>query len=227
MAFWSEIVAEIHKQWAEVAPRRMFAGTQSNGLIHLRDVRDTDASLEGYALLKGLPKIAVDDELAVIMIAGKPFVVGPISRTSQTEITYDLPVVGEQGFNSPLLIGPVVSNTAVTASTTSTTLYSVNIQEASYVLPAGTWDVLGVAGGVFAHTNANGSVRVHLQVGNDAGTALIVATAADPGRSYVGIVNTAFNQTGTIDLRLEYRPNSVATAFAGGGWVYGLAFRKS
>jgi hypothetical protein len=227
MALWTDIAAEIQKQFAEVNPRRMFAGSKSNGKMTLRDIRDTVPGDELYATLEGMSKISLDDEVAVIFIGGKPIVLGALSRLTQAAITYDLPIIGEQGFNSPYLINPVVSNSAVTASTTSTSLYSINVQSAGIVLPTGTWDVLGVAGGLFAHTNVNGSVRVHLQVGSDAGTALTVATQADPGRSYVGLSNLATNQTGTIDIRLEYRPNSTLTAFAGGGWVYGLAFRKS
>lgn len=82
---------------------------------------------------------------------------------------------------NPYTVDPTIANSAVTGSTTSTTDYSVNVQNAAFALPAGTWDVYAWGAGLFAHSAANGIVRVHLQVGSDAGTALTVACAQDPG----------------------------------------------
>jgi len=131
--------------------------------------------------------------------------------------------------NSPVLPyiqSPAISNSAVTASTSSTSAYAVNVTT-SFTLPAGTWNVYAWGAGMFAHSSANGIVRVHLQVGSDAGTALTCACAADPGRTSVSVANLAAAQIGTITIALEYRPNASGTAYAGGGWIVAQAFRTA
>ena len=127
---------------------------------------------------------------------------------------------------SPYTQSPAVSNSAVTASTSDTAAYSVNVTM-SFTLPTGTWTVHAWAAGLFAHSSANGIVRVHLQVGSDAGTALTNACAADPGRTSVAVANAATGQTGTITIALEYRPNTTGTAYAGGGYIMAQAFRTA
>lgn len=128
---------------------------------------------------------------------------------------------------SPYYEPASISNSAVTASTASTADYSVNVQNTSFDLPTGTWDVIAWGDGLYAHSAANGIVRVHMQVGSDAGTALTAACQQDPGRTSIGITNYASGQTGTIEIRMEYRPNSTGTAYAGGGWLMAMAFRTS
>lgn len=121
---------------------------------------------------------------------------------------------------APTYLNPTVSDSAVTASNTSNTAYEVNVTQ-SVVLPTGTYTVYAEAGGCFAHSDVNGSVRIHLQVGSDAGTARIVACAQNTGRSELTIANRATGQSGTISVSLEYRPNSSGkTAYAGGGWIH-------
>ena len=124
------------------------------------------------------------------------------------------PIVG-----APTYLTPTVSDSAVDASNTDNTAYKVNVTQ-SVVLPTGTYTVYALAGGAFAHSDANGAVRIHLQVGDDAGTARIVACAQNTGRSELTIANRATGQSGTISVSLEYRPNSSGkTAYAGGGWI--------
>lgn len=124
------------------------------------------------------------------------------------------PIVG-----APTYLNPTVSDSAVDASNTDNTTYKVNVTQ-SVVLPTGTYTVYAQAGGCFAHSDANGSVRIHLQVGSDAGTARIVACAQNTGRSELTIANRATGQSGTISVSFEYRPNSSGkTAYAGGGWI--------
>lgn len=119
----------------------------------------------------------------------------------------------------PTYLAPTVSDSAVDASNTSNTAYAVNVTQ-SVVLPTGTYTVYAEAGGCFAHSDVNGSVRIHLQVGSDLGTARVVACAKNTGRSELTIANHATGQSGTISVSLEYRPNaSGKTAYAGGGWI--------
>lgn len=72
---------------------------------------------------------------------------------------------------SPYTQAPSIADSAVTASTSDTANYSVNVTM-SFTLPTGTWAVYAWAAGLFSHSSANGIVRVHLQVGDDLGTAL-------------------------------------------------------
>ena len=224
---FATIPTDVAAQIRAMAGRVMCAGSQSAGKIKLREVFEATAGDELYALLKGRPKISSDDLVAVIKLGGKNFVLGPIQNSPQTEITYDLPIVGEKGFNSPYSEEPVVSNSAVVASTSSISAYSVNVQNTSFDLPDGTWTVDAWGGGFYAHSSDNGAVRVHLQVGNDAGTALAIACRQDPGRTYIGLANRAVGQTGSIEIRQEYRPNVSGTAYAGGGWLMALGFRTA
>ena len=128
---------------------------------------------------------------------------------------------------SPYVEAPTVSNSATDASTSSTTDYSINVQNASFDLPTGTWTVIAWGDGLYAHSAAGGAVRVHLQVGADAGTAIVSACQQDPGRYSIGIANSATGQTGSIEIRMEYRPNASGTAYAGGGWLMAMAFRTA
>ena len=119
----------------------------------------------------------------------------------------------------PTYLNPTVSDSAVDASNTDNTTYKVNVTQ-SVVLPTGTYTVYAEAGGCFAHSDVNGSVRIHLQVGSDLGTARIVACAQNTGRTELTLANRATGQSGTISVSLEYRPNgSGKTAYAGGGWI--------
>ena len=127
---------------------------------------------------------------------------------------------------SPYTQAPSIADSAVTASTSDTANYSVNVTM-SFTLPAGTWAVYAWAAGLFSHSSANGIVRVHLQVGNDAGTALTSPCQANPGRTTIAVANHATGQTGTITIALEYRPNASGTAYAGGGYVMAQAFRTA
>ena len=127
---------------------------------------------------------------------------------------------------SPYTQAPSIADSAVTASTSDTANYSVNVTM-SFTLPAGTWAVYAWAAGLFSHSSDNGIVRVHLQVGNDAGTALTSPCRANPGRTTIAVANHATGQTGTITIALEYRPNASGTAYAGGGYVMAQAFRTA
>ena len=227
-ALWTQLQNEIRRQMALIGARAIPAGAASAGKRKLRlDPASTDETDELFAMLKGLPKIAAGDELAVIVLGGKNFILGSIQNSAQTEIVYDLPIVAEKGVNSPYTEDVTISNSAVTPSTASTTTYSVNIQNTSFDLPTGTWNVLAWGDGFYAHSAVNGVVRVHLQVGNDAGTALTMNCQQDPGRSSIGISNFATGQTGSIEIRMEYRPNASGTAYAGGGWLTAIAWRTA
>lgn len=127
---------------------------------------------------------------------------------------------------SPYTQAPSIADGAVTASTSDTANYSVNVTM-SFTLPTGTWAVYAWAAGLFAHSSANGIVRVHLQVGDDLGTALTSPCQAHPGRTTIAVANHATGQTGTITIALEYRPNASGTAYAGGGYVMAQAFRTA
>jgi hypothetical protein len=224
---WSQLQSEVRRQMATQAPRIMLAGAASGGLRKLRNVTEAVAGEELFAAIKGLPKISTDDELLVLIVGGKKVIVGPIQRTTPTAVTYDLPVIGEKGFNSPYSVPMTISNSAAVASTSSTGAYSVNVQNASVALPTGTWTVFAWGEGHYAHSAANGVVRVHMQVGSDAGTAITTACQQDPGRTSIGIANEATNQSGTISIGMEYRPNTTGTAYAGGGWLKAIAWRTS
>lgn len=226
-ALWMKVQDEALRQIAKFAPRIMLAGTASAGKRKLRDLTETTAGDELYARLKGTVKMAEDDPVAVIILGGKKFVLGPISNEDQTEITYDLPIVGEKGFNSPYTEPITIADSAVTASTTSTASYSVNVQNDSFDLPTGTWTVYAWGSGVYGHSVANGVVRVHMQVGSDAGTALRVACQQDPGRTSIAVANEATGQTGSIAIGMEYRCTTAGTAYAGGGWLMAIAWRTS
>ncbi len=127
---------------------------------------------------------------------------------------------------SPYSEGPTVSDSAVTSSNSSTSTYAVNVQT-SITLPGGTWDVYAWGGGLYYHSSANGVVRVHMQIGSDAGDALTSPCPSSSSRMYVGIANHATGQSGSIDVKQEYRPNASGTAYAGGGWLMVVAFRTS
>lgn len=227
-ALWSDVQNEIRRQMAKFAARSIPAGAASAGKRKLRiDPASTDDADELYALLKGLPKITAGDDLAVIVLGGKKFILGPIQNETQTAITYDLPIIGEKGFNSPYTEPMTIANSAVDPSTASTSVYSVNVQNTSFDLPAGTWTVFAWGEGLYAHSAANGAVRVHMQVGSDAGTALTTACQIDPGRTSIGIANEASGQSGSIEIRMEYRPNASGTAYAGGGWLKAIAWRTA
>lgn len=224
---WYQIQDEIRRQMNAQRPRIYYAGAASAGKRMLRDIRDVTAGAELCAQLKGNPKISVDDEVLTVNVGGKLFLIGAVQRTAQTEITYDLPIVGEKGFNSPASLPLTISNSAVDASTASTSVYAVNVQNTSVTLPTGTWTVFAWGDGHYAHSAANGIVRVHMQVGSDAGTAITTACQQDPGRTSIGIANEATNQSGTISIGMEYRPNTTGTAYAGGGWLKAIAWRTS
>lgn len=224
-ALWQDVQNEIRRQMANIAPRIMLAGSASAGKRKLRDLTEATAGDELYARLKGTVKMAEDDPVAVIILGGKKFLLGPISNEDQTEITYDLPIVGEKGFNSPFTEPMTIADGAVTGTNTSTSTYEVNIQNLSFDLPAGTWTVFAWGEGLYSHSVANGVVRVHMQVGSDAGTALTAPCQQAPGRTSVAIANEASSQSGSIQIRMEYRPNTTGTAYAGGGWLKAIAWR--
>jgi hypothetical protein len=226
-ALWMKVQDEALRQIAKFAPRIMLAGSASAGKRKLRDLTEATAGDELYARLKGTVKMAEDDPVAVIILGGKKFILGPISNEDQTEITYDLPIVGEKGFNSPFTEPMTIANAAVTGTNTSTSTYEVNIQNLSFDLPDGTWTVFAWGEGLYGHSVANGVVRVHMQVGSDAGTALTAACQLSPGRTSIAIANEATGQTGSIQIRMEYRCTTVGTATAGGGWLKAIAWRTS
>lgn len=207
-----------------VRPFRAVVTGQSNGMVQIKRLTDSgtgetvlNARVAGFDL-------ATDDEVLVIQIPDWPslgarssyVVLGPLQRATPTSYT----AAALKAPGVPTYLAPTVSDTAVTGSNTSNTAYEVNVTQ-SVVLPAtGTYTVYAEAGGCFAHSDANGSVRIHLQVGSDAGTARIVACAQTTGRSELTIANHATGQSGTITVALEYRPNSSGkTAYAGGGWI--------
>lgn len=206
-----------------VRPFRAVVTGQSNGMVQIKRLTDSgtgetvlNARVAGFDL-------ATDDEVLVIQIPDWPslgarssyVVLGPLQRATPTSYT----AAALKAPGVPTYLAPTVSDTPTTASNTSNSAYEVNVTQ-SVALPAGTYTVYAEAGGCFAHSDVNGSVRIHLQVGSDAGTARIVACAQNTGRSELTIANHATGQSGTISVSFEYRPNSSGkTAYAGGGWI--------
>lgn len=220
-----------------VRPFRAVVIGQADGMVQIRRLVASTGETALRARCVGFDLVTDDEVLCLPMADGIPVVVGKLQRAAPSglSLTPNLTLYGDlvaddvivKTLNSPFSEEPIVSNSAVGASTTSTSVYSINVQNTSFDLPTGTWTVHAWGGGLFAHSDDNGAVRVHLQVGNDAGTALVAACRQDPGRSYVGIGNAATNQSGSIEIRLEYRPNASGTAYAGGGWLMAIAYRTS
>lgn len=201
-----------------VRPFRAVVIGQANGMVQIRRIGDPGGGETALrARVAGFNLATNDEVLCVPVTDGIPVVVGKLQRSAPSGIPY---------LNSPWLREPIVNNSAVTGSTASTDDYATNVKD-TFTLPDGVWDVYAWGGGLYAHSSANGVVRCHLQIGDDAGTALTAACAQNTGRSYIGIANRASGQSGAIEVRQEYRPNSSGTAYAGGGWLMVLAVRTA
>ncbi len=215
-----------------VRPFRAVVTGTASGMVQLRRTYSASAETALRARCVGFDLATDDEVLCVPMADGLPVVVAQLQRATPTGyiLTPDLTLTGDliaASINSPYVEPVTIADSAVTSSTASTTVYSVNVQNASFDLPTGTWTVYAWGDGLYAHSVANGIVRVHMQVGSDAGTALTVACQQDPGRTSIAIANEATGQSGSIEIRMEYRPNTTGTAYAGGGWLMALALRTS
>lgn len=208
----------------DARPFRAIVTGQSGGMVQIRRLYATSGETALRARVVGFDLATNDEVLCVPMADGLPLVVGKIQRASAVSQGLS---AGLTSLNTPYTEDVTISNSAVTASTTDTANYSVNVQNLSFDLPTGTWNVYAWGGGLYAHSSDNGIVRVHLQVGSDAGTALTMACRQDTGRSYIGMANASIGETGSIEIRQEYRPNASGTAYAGGGWLMAVAFRTS
>lgn len=222
---WSQVQSEIRRQMATQAPRIMLAGAASGGLRKLRDVTEAVAGDELFAQIKGLPKISTDDELLVVVVGGKKVIVGPVQRTTPTDVTYDLPVIGEKGFNSPAM-AQYSRDSADTASNASISNF-VTTLTANMVLPAGTWSIRAITSQMVSHSSAAGVVRVRTRIGGTAGTELGAACPIDPTRSMLTSQALQTGLSGTVAIDGQYRPSASGTAYSGGGLLFALAFRTS
>ncbi len=215
-----------------VRPFRAVVTGTASGMVQLRRLYSTSGETALRARCVGFDLTTDDEVLCVPMADGLPVVVAQLQRATPTGyiLTPDLTLTGDliaASINSPYVEPVTIADSAVTSSTASTTVYSVNVQNASFDLPTGTWTVYAWGSGVYGHSVANGVVRVHMQVGSDAGTALRVACQQDPGRTSVSVANEATGQTGSISIGMEYRCQTAGTAYAGGGWLMALALRTS
>lgn len=224
--FWPEIDRLIMKRIREAGAFVAFAGARSAGKVKVKRVGDTVIGDELYAMLHGIPKVSDNDELVCILIAGKPYVLGLNRRTALSSIEWDLPGIFPS-LNTPAFSPVIVSNSANTGSTTSTSVYANNILIDDWDLGSGSWTVDGWGAGLYSHSSADGVVRERLMINADQGTALTTQCRADPVRTTIGIANQAANQTGVIDVSLDFRPNSSGTAYAGGGYLMAMARRES
>lgn len=226
-ALWNQIQDEIKRQMATELARVYKAGAASGGLRKLRlDPASTDDSGELYALLKGLPKIAAGDDVAVITLGGKRFIIGPVQNSTQTEITYDLPIVGEQGFNSPMF-SRFSQNSADVSSSTDTSNPVTNF-DWTWNLGSGAWTVWAMTFQHCSHSTAGNLVRCQTVVdGSASATALTVGMPVSAQRGLISSESQKTGCTGTITIAAQYRPNTSGTASAGGGTGFALAFRTS
>lgn len=206
----------------DVRPFRAIVIGQSSGMVQIRRIHSTTGETALRARVVGFDLATNDEVLCVPMADGIPVVIGKVQRSTAASLGLS---AGLKSLNTPYL-DTAIANSATTGSTTDTNNYSVNVTM-SLVLPTGTWTVFAWGTGVYAHSVANGIVRVHMQVGSDAGTAMTSACAIDPGRTAIAVHNAASAQTGTITVAMEYRPNATGTAYAGGGSLTALAVRTA
>lgn len=224
--FWPRIERLIDRKIKERAAYIGFAAAQSGGKTKIKRVGEAAAGDELYAMAEGIPAFTTDDELVILNVGGRDFAIAKSQRSSKTSITYDKQIIAPS-FNSPYREAPIVQNSADTASNASTVNYAVNVDNPSFDLPSGTWDVIAWGDGIYYHSSANGVVRVRMLIAADQGTALTMACPADPSRATIPIANYAGGLSGSIAIEMGYRPNSSGTANAGGGWVMALGFRSS
>lgn len=205
-----------------VRPFRAIVIGQANGMVQIRRIGDPGGGETALrARVAGFDLETNDEVLCSRVTDGIPVVVGKLQRSvPSAALTY--PGSAAFVYAPP----PVVVDGAVTGSNSSTSTYAVNVQT-SITLPGGTWDVYAWGGGLYYHSSANDVVRVHMQIGSDAGDALTSPCPSSSSRMYVGIANHATGQSGSIDVKQEYRPNASGTAYAGGGWLMVVAFRTS
>lgn len=225
-ALWADIQNEIRRQMATLSPRIMLAGSASAGKRKLRDLTEATAGDELYARLKGTPKIATDDPVAVLILGGKKFILGPISNEDQTEITYDLPIVGEKGFNSPQR-DRFSQDSADVSSSTDTANYVTNF-DWDWALGSGTWTVWAFTDQACSHSSAGSLVRGRTVVdGSGSAVPLAFGMPADPTRGVIPTESLKTGCTGTITISAQYRPVTSGTGYGGGGRGAAFAFRTS
>jgi hypothetical protein len=225
-SIWANIDALIMKRIREAGAFVGFAGARSGGKVKVQRIGDTVVGDELYAMLHGMPKVADNDELVCILIAGKPFVLGLNRRATKTSIEWDLPAIFPS-MNTPAFAPPAVSNSANVGSTSSTVNYSNNILIDNWDPGAGVWTVQAWGAGLYSHSAADGIVRHRVMIDADQGTALTTQCRIDPIRTTIAHGNEATGISGPIDISLDYRPNSAGTAYAGGGYLMAMGRRTS
>lgn len=216
----------VDAQTAQTRAFRAIVTGTSSGMVTIRRIHASTGETALRARVVGYDLAVSDEVLCLPMADGIPVVVGKLQRATPTSYALS-PSLVVASINSPYTEAPVVSNSAVTGSNASTSTYEVNVRNTSFDLPAGTWTVDAFGGGFYAHSSASGIVRVHMQVDDDAGTALTMRCPADPDRAYIGVANRKTGASGSISIRMEYRPSASGTAYAGGGWLYAIAYRTA
>lgn len=225
---YTEIQAIVDARVKALVPAIIAAGAASSGMRKLRldPTNPTEDADELFALLKGTPKITAGDDLAVLILpGGKKLILGPTQNEAQTEITYDLPIVGEKGFNSPHSF-MANQNSADVSSSTDTSNY-VTTLTTDLVLPTGTWTVRAITSQMLSHSVSGNVVRAQTRIGGTAGTNLSAAVPIDPIRSTFVTQSVRTGQSGTVAVDAQYRPNASGTAYSGGGTIFCIAFRTS
>ena len=227
-SIWTDIDKLIMKRVREAGAFVAFAGARSAGMVKVQRVGDSVVGDELHAMLHGIPKVADNDELVCILIAGKPFVLGLNRRTAKTNIEWDLPGVFPS-LNTPVFADPDVSDSANTASTSSTTVYANNLLISGFNPGAGvgTWECMAWCAGLYSHSAADGVVRHRVMIGADQGTAITTQCRQDTVRTTIAHGNKATGLVGAFDVSADYRPNSTGTAYAGGGYLMAMARRTA
>ena len=248
--FYTGIQGAIDNAVSRLKPYRVAVSSTSNGLVKIQPLESPTPLAEGYARLTGT-KLESGDEVAIIELSGKPFVLGKIQRSSPNGEAFDFPiqieadsaqalevsdgvsptlivdtdsgVVTGSSFNSPV-VTTIAQSSADTTSTTSTTTLQTACTT-TLNLPIGSWTLKAVGGCQFTHSSS-GTVLFQVTIASTGGTARSM-TFNNSVYGH-GVDNAEVGGlSGSVTISLDYRCSTAGTTSARNPWLLIIATRTS
>jgi hypothetical protein len=194
--------------------------------VKIRPTRATTAGDQLVGICLGVFPV-VNARVVCCWIGGEPVVLGTIAQPAASTTPRE--------FEFPMILYPDTvnwdffgANSATTASNSDTVNYATNIS-GDITLPAyGTWRVWVATWQMLSHTAEAGNVRWATDINgtafNSRNANLNITTTRTGCFSWASVGGLAGGAVVTYAGR--YRPNSVASATAGGGDGFAMAWRE-
>lgn len=184
-----------------------------NGMVRIRRVAQSgDPTSEAYSRLGPPVKLAADDEVAVIVLGDKAFILGPIQRAVPTQVEFDVPLVGQMYRFGSTASGSDTSSTAV-VSPASVTAITRTLNNSD--MPPGTYNILVEGDHLTAHSTG-GSLSTGTQCAGVDGTFYTLSaasgTAAQRNVAASTFTNVVMTVGGSIACSLAYRSSTAGTS---------------